>query len=83
MPTYISPEAYVLKVIGDYAWIMVGNVSMPLIPLEDDVKKLRKSYLELKVKVDDRRHYKSVDEWIEKKRRKIEKKETKELKEIG
>ena len=31
MPTYISPEAYVLKVIGDYAWIMVGNVSMPLI----------------------------------------------------
>jgi len=42
MPTYISPEAYVLKVVGDYAWIMVGNVSMFLIPLEDDVKKLRR-----------------------------------------
>ncbi|MHA1628161.1 MAG: hypothetical protein ACTSW6_03735 [Candidatus Baldrarchaeia archaeon] len=39
MPTYISPEAYVLKVVGDYAWIMVGNVSTLLIPLEDDVKK--------------------------------------------
>jgi len=33
MPTYIPPEAYVLNVIGDYAWIMVGNVSMLLIPL--------------------------------------------------
>lgn len=84
MPTYIPPEAYVLKIVGNYAWIMVGNVSMLLIPLEGDVDKAKgKSFLELKVKVDDRRHYKSVDEWIEKERRKIEKKETKKLKEIG
>ena len=37
MPTYIPPEAYVLKSIGDYAWIMVGKTSMLLIPAEKDI----------------------------------------------
>ena len=86
MPTYIPPEAYVLKSIGDYAWIMVGKTSMLLIPAEKDIGNIgvkEKSFFELKVKVDDRRHYKNVDEWIEKERRKIEKSKSKELKEIG
>ena len=84
MPTYIPPEAYVLKIIDDYAWIMVGNISMLLIPLESDMDKTKgKSFLELKVKVNDRRRYRNVDEWIEKERKKIEKRESKELREIG
>lgn len=86
MPTYIPPEAYILKSINDYAWIMVGNTSMLLIPVEEDTSKINageKGFFELKVKVDDRRHYKNVDEWIEKERRKIEKNISKELKEIG
>ena len=86
MPTYIPPEAYILKCINDYAWIMVGNTSMLLIPVEENTRKIKaeeKSFFELKVKVDDRRHYKNVDEWVKKERRKIEKSKSKELKEIG
>lgn len=86
MPTYIPPEAYVLKSIGDYAWIMVGNTSMLLIPVEEDTSKINveeMKFFELKIKVDDRRHYKNVDEWIEKERRKIEKGKSKELREVG
>ena len=84
MPTYIPPEAYVLKSIGDYAWIMVGNASMLLIPLEENADKVKeKNFFELNVKVDDRRHHGNIDEWIEKERKKIEKKESKKLKEIG
>nr|MDO8100663.1 hypothetical protein [Candidatus Njordarchaeota archaeon] len=80
VPSYITPEAPLSRVINDERWVIFGNTSAVIVA--EDKKKIKRP-IRLQLKVDDRKHFSDVDEWLLQKKREIRKKSGCTLKEAG
>jgi hypothetical protein len=80
MPSYIPPEASLLKVINGNPWIIIGNTSATIVA--EDAKQLRRP-IQLKVKVDDRKHPKNLVEWLSQEKEKIGRNSNASLRDAG
>jgi hypothetical protein len=80
VPSYMTPEAFLSRIINDEKWVIVGNTSAVIVA--EDKNKIKRP-IRLQVKVDDRKHFSDVDEWLRKKRQGISEKSKSSLKEVG
>ncbi len=80
VPSYFTPEAFLSKVVNNDKWVIVGNTSAVIVV--EDKNRIGRP-IRLQLKVDDRKHFSDVDEWLLLKNQEIRKNSKSSLKEAG